>query len=352
MSFITDMRKAIGNEYASIAKDGIVGGDITGYINSGSYWLNSLLSGNIHNGYPDSKITMLASQSGVGKTFLLISAIKYFLIDKPDGVVFLFESESALTKDFLIEQGVDVNRVLVIPVVTIEQFRHQSIIILDNYIAMKDKRPIMFGLDSLGMLSTSKEMGDTAEGKETKDMTRAGLVKGTFRVITLKLGIARVPFLVTNHVYAQVGGFIGGNVISGGSGGIYSASNILEMSKRQVKEDGKKLGNIITCTNKKGRLTREGAKAEIYIDFVDGMSLHHGLVELAIEAGIWVKTGNRIEIDGQKTYPKTIYNKPELYFTEDVLEKLNGYLASLNKYGSSMDEEFPEDVDLDEVEEV
>ena len=39
----------------------------------------------------------------------------------------------------------------------------------------------MFVLDSLGMLSTTKEMEDTGlTGKETRNMTRSQIVKSTF----------------------------------------------------------------------------------------------------------------------------------------------------------------------------
>ena len=63
----------------------------------------------------------------------------------------------------------------------------------------------MVVLDSLGMLSTEKEMTDTAEGKTTRDMTRAQVIKATFRVLTLKLGKASIPLIMTNHTYQVVG---------------------------------------------------------------------------------------------------------------------------------------------------
>ena len=348
MEFLKEYKKEIKNEYATIAKDGIIAGDIHGFTDSGSYWLNALLSGSIYGGYPNSKITMLASESGVGKTFLIIAAIKLFLDDNPDGAIFLFESESALTKNFLVEQGIDVSRVLVIPVITIEQCRHQALIILQRYIDSKEKRPIMFALDSLGMLSTNKEVEDTLAGSDTKDMTRTQLIKAMFRVVTLKLGRAQLPFLITNHTYASMS-LYGGNVVSGGTGPKYSSSSILEMTKRKIMDGKDKTGNIVTCKNTKGRLTREGAKAEVLIDFINGLSRWHGMVEAAVSAGVWEKTGNRVLVNGTKLYAKSIYKNPERYFNKEILDKIDVHLGTLYKYGSAL-EDFDKEILCEEEE--
>jgi RecA/RadA recombinase len=194
------------NEYSSIAKDGIVAGDFTGFMDSGSYTFNAVLSGTIYGGYAQNKITELAGPSGVGKTFFALTLIKLFLYLNKEGGVFLFESESALSKAQLIEFGIDVTRVYVFPVDTVEKFRHQALSILIKYNEQKkdERKPLLMVLDSLGMLSTEKEMADIGDGKGTKDMTRAGLIKAAFRVLTLKLGIAGVPLILTNHTYQEM----------------------------------------------------------------------------------------------------------------------------------------------------
>ena len=95
---------------------------------------------------------------------------------------------------------------------------------------------MMMCLDSLGMLSTTKEIEDTAEGKETRDMTRAQVVKGAFRVLTLKLGRAGVPMIVTNHTYDVIGSMFPQKEMGGGSGLKYAASSIIYLSKKKEKE--------------------------------------------------------------------------------------------------------------------
>ena len=91
---------------------------------------------------------------------------KQFLEDNPEAAVIYFESESAITKDMIEERGIDSSRVVIVPVVTVQEFRHQAINILDRYLETdeSERPPMMFVLDSLGMLSTTKEIEDTADG--------------------------------------------------------------------------------------------------------------------------------------------------------------------------------------------
>ena len=114
-------------------------------------------------------------EPATGKTFFALGIVKSFLETNKDAGVIYFESENAISKDMIESRGVDSNRLLVMPVATVQEFRTQSIKVIDKYLEQpEDKRkPMMFVLDSLGMLSTTKEMTDTAEGKETRDMTRS-----------------------------------------------------------------------------------------------------------------------------------------------------------------------------------
>ena len=200
--FLKDVIKETGNEYASLVSEGLDAGDVDSFIDTGSYTFNALLSGTIFGGLPSNKITAIAGEAATGKTFFALGIVKHFLDKNKDAGVIYFESESALTKDLVEARGIDSKRMVVVPVATVQEFRHQSIKVIDKYLEQdEDKRkPLMFVLDSLGMLSTTKEMEDTAEGKETRDMTRSQIVKAAFRVLTLKLGKAKVPMLSLIHI--------------------------------------------------------------------------------------------------------------------------------------------------------
>jgi len=329
--YFDDLLKATGNEYGSKVSDGIEAGDVSGYIDTGSYILNALISGDIYGGIPTNKITAFAGETTTGKTFFVLGIVKQFLADNPSGGVLYFESESALTKQMIESRGIDTERMIILPVTTIQEFTHQALKVVESH---TEDRPLMLCLDSLGMLSTTKEVTDISEGKETKDMTRAQLVKGAFRVLTLKLGKAGIPLLVTNHTYKQMGTMFPTDVMGGGSGIHYAASTIVFLSKKKEKDGTEVVGNIIHCKNYKSRLTKENKKVDVLLRYDQGLNRYYGLLSLAEEAGIFKKVSTRYELpDGSKMFGKQIVEEPEKYFTNDILEKLNEYAKKNFLYG-------------------
>ena len=335
--FLKEIIKETGNEYAALASEGITAGDVTSYIDTGSYSFNALLSGSIYGGLPGNRITAIAGEAATGKTFFALGIIKHFLDkDKNSGVIF-FESENAVSKEMIENRGVDSTRVVVVPVSTVQEFRSQSIKILDKYLEQeeKDRQPLMFVLDSLGMLSTTKEMEDTAEGKETRDMTRAQIVKSTFRVLTLKLGQANVPLLMTNHTYDVIGSMFPQKEMGGGSGLKYAASTIIYLGKRKEKLGTEIIGNIIHCKIYKSRITKENAKVDVKLTYKHGLDKHYGLLEIGEEAGIFKKVSTRYEMpDGSKVFGKQINDNPDKYFTKEILNKIDEYANKKFTYGS------------------
>ena len=336
MSYLKNLIKTTGNEFASIVEEGVQAADVSGYIDTGSYIFNALLSGSIYDGLPNNKITALAGESATGKTFFALGMCKQFLNDNPDSAVIYFESESAITKDMIEDRGIDSSRIVIVPVTTVQEFRTQSIKILDQYIKDQTDMKMLFVLDSLGMLSTTKEIEDTASGSETKDMTRAQLVKGAFRVLTLKLGKAGVPLIVTNHTYDEMGLFAK-KVMGGGSGLKYAASSIIFLSKKKEKDGKDVIGNIIHCKNEKSRLTIENKMVDVILKYDSGLDRYYGLLDLAVKYGIFKQASTRIELpDGTTQFGKTINNNPEKYFTKEVLDQINEVAKQEFLYGNAI----------------
>ena len=335
--FLKDIIKETGNEYATLVSEGVEAGDVDSFIDTGSLAFNALLSGSIYGGMPSNKITAIAGEAATGKTFFALGIVKAFLDKNKDAGVIYFESESALTKDLVESRGIDSSRMVIVPVATVQEFRHQSIKVIDKYIEQDEKtrKPLMFVLDSLGMLSTTKEMEDTAEGKETRDMTRSQIVKAAFRVLTLKLGKAKVPMIMTNHTYDVIGSMFPQKEMGGGSGLKYAASNIVYLSKRKEKDGKEVIGNIIHCKNYKSRLTKENALIDVRLTYKDGLDKYYGLLELAIKHNIFKSVSTRIELpDGSKQYAKTINNEPDKFFTKDVLAQIDEAAKKEFLYGA------------------
>ncbi len=334
--FLKNVIKDVGNEYASLVADGVHAGDVDSFIDTGSYIFNGLLSGSLYGGLAANKITALAGESATGKTYFLMGIVKNFLEKDPNAGVIYFESESAITKQMILDRGIDPNRMIVSSVTTVQEFRTRALKVLDSYLLQHeaDRKPMFLCLDSLGMLSTTKEVEDTAEGKETRDMTRAQVLKAAFRVLTLKLGRAKVPMVVTNHTYDVVGSMFPTKEMGGGSGLKYAASSIVYLSKKKEKDGTEVIGNIIHCKNHKSRLTVENKMVDVRLTYDKGLDRHYGLLELAEKYEIFKKVSTRFELsDGTKQFGKTILNNPETYFTEEIMQQLETAAEKEFKYG-------------------
>ena len=331
--FLKEIVQEIGDDYASLASNI---DESEEYIDSGSYIFNALVSGSIYGGFSANKITAIAGESSTGKTFFSLAVVRNFLDSNPDAIVLYFDTESAITKSLLDSRNIDTNRVVVLNVVTVEEFRTKALQSVDKYLKVpEDERPpMMFVLDSLGMLSTEKEITDALADKNVRDMTKSQLIKGAFRMLTLKLGQAKIPLIVTNHTYDVIGSYVPTKEMGGGSGLKYAASTIIYLSKSKEKDGKEVIGNIIKAKTAKSRLSKENQQVEIRLFYDErGLDKYYGLLELAVEAGIWKQAAGRYEIDGKKIYGKTILANPEEYFTEEVMDQLDVVARGTFSYG-------------------
>ena len=334
MSFIKEIVKDVGQEYASLAQD--INEDER-YVDTGSFIFNALVSGSINGGLSGNKITAIAGESSTGKTFFALAVVRSFLDSNPNAICVYFDTESAITRSLLEDRGIDTSRVVVINVVTIEEFRKKALQCVDKYLHQpeSDRQPMMFVLDSLGMLSTEKEISDALLNKDVKDMTKSQLVKGAFRMLTLKLGQADVPLIVTNHTYDVIGSYVPTKEMGGGSGLKYAASSIIYLSKKKEKDGTEIVGNLIKAKTAKSRLSKENKDVTVRLYYDErGLDRYYGLLELGEIGGLWKNVAGRYEIDGKKVYAKAIYKDPEQYFTPEVMEKLDEIAREEFSYGS------------------
>ena len=334
MDFLKDIVKEIGDDFTKLASD-IDDSEV--FVDTGSYIFNGLVSGSVFGGVSGNKITAIAGESSTGKTFFSLAVVKNFLDSNPDGYCLYFDTEAAVNKSLLASRGLDLNRVVVVNVVTVEEFRSKALKAVDIYLkkAADERKPCMFVLDSLGMLSTEKEITDALNDKQVRDMTKSQLIKGAFRMLTLKLGQANIPMIVTNHTYDVIGAYVPTKEMGGGSGLKYAASTIIHLSKKKEKDGTEIVGNIIKAKTAKSRLSKENQQVEIRLYYDErGLDRYYGLLELGELGGLWKNVAGRYEIDGKKVYAKAIYKEPEKYFTEEVLEQLDVIAKQEFSYGS------------------
>jgi RecA/RadA recombinase len=335
MDFLKDIVNEIGGDFTKIASEI---DETETYVDTGSFIFNALVSGSLYGGVSGDKITAIAGESSTGKTFFSLAVVKNFLDTNPDAYCLYFDTEAAINKGILQSRGIDLNRVAVVNVVTIEEFRTKALKAVDLYMKKPEgeRRPCMFVLDSLGMLSTNKEINDALDDKQVRDMTKSQLIKGAFRMLTLKLGQAKIPMLVTNHTYDVIGAYVPTKEMGGGSGLKYAASTIIHLSKKKEKDGTEIVGNIIKAKTAKSRLSKENMDVGVRLYYDErGLDKYYGLLELGEAGGLWKNVAGRYDMgDGKKIYAKAILKDPELYFTDEVMEKLEVIAKGTFSYGN------------------
>ena len=271
--------------------------EIDHFIPTGNFHLNACLTGSLFGGYPNNRAVALAGPSGTGKTYLILNAIKQ--AQKLGYSIIFYDSENAVDKHLVEKFGIDPKTFRYEPCNTVQEFRSSVTAITDVLIEQKKKGiklpKIMVVLDSAGNLATQKEIDDAKTGSSKADMTRAKLLKSTFRIIMTQFGICKIPFLFTNHTY-QTQDLFSRQVGGGGTGPEYAASIILFLGKAKLKEGIEQTGIIVTAKPNKNRFAKP-TPIKFHISFNKGMNPYVGLEEYigwdtcGIERGRFITEG-------------------------------------------------------------
>jgi RecA/RadA recombinase len=312
-----------GNDLASMLTDGLSAAEFTGTVDTGSYMLNAAFSGSLYGGVSNNKVTAFAGESSTGKTFFVLGVVKQFLDDNPRGAVVYYDTEAAVTRKMMEDRGIDVTRIIIAEPETIQAFRTHAVKLITAYTnaPIDERPPMMFVLDSLGMLPSIKEAEDIESGSDKRDMTKTQLIRGTFRVLTLKLAKAKIPFLMTQHTYEVVGAYVPTKAISGGGGVIYAASSIAMLSKTKERDGGDKsfsdiVGNVIKIRMFKSRLSVENKEIRVLLTYDKGLDRWYGLLPLAEKHGIVSKIGKKYAFpDGTTAFESQINKNGEMFWT-------------------------------------
>lgn len=348
-NFFKNYAKSMKNELATIVGEQGMIGDCEEFLDTGSYMLNAIMSADLFKGIPKNKTIAIASDSGIGKSFFCVSIAREFQKNFPNGYVVYYETENAFTSKMFEERGIDLDRLLYVPIGVVEQFRHESTKFVKDYneLPEEEKVPFIMILDSIGNLSTEKEYEDAISGANKTDMTKGRLVKSALRTLKMELSKANAPLIMTNHVYSEIGTMYPQEVMTGGKGPLFLSDVVLFLSKRKDKEGTVQVGNFITARARKSRFTKENSSVEIYLNFKTGINKYHGLLPFAEKAGVYKRIGNRYEVpDGRKLYEKQIMANPQEFFTQEVLEKINEYIHEEFSYGG-----YTEELPLDDLHE-
>jgi len=298
-----ELSKIKGFETGSILTENTFS-EVDEWIPTGNYLLNAQLSGTLFGGIPNTRSLGLMGDPGTGKSFVCLNVARE--AQKKGYDVIYCDTEGAIDKSSAIKFGIDPDKVRYQPIKTVTEFQTfvTNLIELVKKAKEKGNQPkILLVLDSLGMLSTDKELNDAISGKNAADMgAKAKELRKLFRVITLDLTAAKIPLVCTNHVYAG-GGFFPTKESSGGDGPIFAMSVISFLSKAQLKEGNSttKTGIIVTSNLKKSRFTVP-EPVKFHISFANGMNPYVGLQDFISWEACGIGRGKFEEkkVDGKK----------------------------------------------------
>jgi RecA/RadA recombinase len=265
--------------------------DIDDYIPTGNYLLNAQISGSVFGGYPNTRSIGIAGDSGAGKTFLCLNAVRE--LQKKDYFVFYIDTEGAIDRSDYIKFGVDLEKLKYLRMGLISDVKF---FINDFIETMRDNPGLKAAIfvDSVGMLDTDKSKRDMDAGKNASDMgLRSKEMRGLFKSFTLELSNLKVPFIFTNHTYASMDQYTPKGM-SGGGGPEFSASIILMLSKGTLRDEAKTTtGIIVRSKTRKNRLARP-IDIEFHISFHKGMNQYVGLEQFVSWDNCGVGRGNKL----------------------------------------------------------
>lgn len=263
--------------------------------------MNLAFSGKLHGGFANGLI-QLAGPSKHFKSNMALVLVRAFQDKYEDGIVIFYDSEFGSSEAYFEAAGVDVDRVLHVPLLNIEEFKMDCVKQLDEL--GKDDR-VMILVDSVGNLASKKELDDALDGKSVADMTRAKQLKACFRMITPYLTLKNVAMVCINHSY-QTQEMYSKTVVSGGTGIEYSSNTIMTIGKRQVKKETELLGWEFIMNANKSRYIKEQSKIPITVTYECGISQWSGLMDVALATGWVTKPKNgwytRPSLDGVKNW--------------------------------------------------
>ena len=265
--------------------------DIDDYIPTGNYLLNAQISGSVFGGYPNTRSIGIAGDSGAGKTFLCLNAVRE--LQKKDYFVFYIDTEGAIDRSDYTKFGVDLEKLKYLRMGLISEVKF----FINDFIETMRENPGLKAaifVDSVGMLDTDKSKRDMDAGKNASDMgLRSKEMRSLFKSFTLELSNLKVPFIFTNHTYASMDQYTPKGM-SGGGGPEFSASIILMLSKGTLRDDAKTTtGIIVRSKTRKNRLAKP-IDIEFHISFHKGMNQYVGLEQFVNWENCGVGRGNKL----------------------------------------------------------
>ena len=356
------------NPFATYLEDSTLS-RVGGWIDTGSYVLNAIVSGSIHGGIPKGRVTMMGGESMTGKTLFVL---KILANAQKEGLIpVIFDTENAVDPEGAERIGLDISKVKYVPCVTIEQTRNALFKFLT---AVKEKGlegKFIIAIDSLGNLQSELEHNRMGKDSTSSDMgTKARAMKSLMQTCTNLGATTQTTILCTNHVYDDPAAMFPSieKHMPGGKSIVYLPSVTIQLARKPVKSDGGKTmdaetavgqknyaGIIIRALTRKNRFIKQYLQGEMFLSFHTGLDRYYGLLDLAVGVGAVIQTGSTYQLpDGKKIGYYKNFRKDKDLWENTILPVVEEKIKTEWAYssGEEMDDVPEEDHEDEKVERV
>jgi len=269
----------------------------TKYNDTGIYALNLAYSGSLFGGTRDG-LSSLAGKSKSFKTLFGLISAKAYLDANPESFMLFYDSEGGASQEYFESVGIDTDRVIYIPIMNVEELKFDLISKLEEIKKEHEeagktgqKSKFVIFIDSIGNLASIKEVRDALSDNPAADMgSRAKALKGFFRLATPYLARCEMHMIAIQHTYDEMAAMgAPKQIMSGGTGGMYSSNDVFIVGKRQIKEGKDVIGWQFILNVEKSRVIREKAAIPFEVLYGKGIDKYSGLLDIAIATGHVIK---------------------------------------------------------------
>jgi recombination protein RecA len=333
------------------------------FVSTGSSILDLAISNKKDGGFPVGRITEITGLEQSGKSLLAAHAIAN--TQKKGGMAIFIDTENAFPPEFFTAIGIDLKKMLYIPMDTVEDIFEAIETMVEKVRASDKKKLVTIVVDSVAGASTKQEMESDFE-KDGYATAKAIIISKAMRKITNLIGRERICLIFTNQLRTKMGVSFGDPyTTSGGKAIAYHSSVRLRLKnigniKAKLNGVEQIVGKKTSANVVKNRLgpPERGCDYEVfYASGIDNYNSWLGVLKeykLVNQAGAWYSYINKIsgeEIKFQaKDFKNLILNDQQLYDTiyDEICEHL------IMKYETSaslleLDDVITDTADVDEL---
>ena len=213
--------------------------EVREFVSSGSSMLDLVISNGPNGGFPVGRITEITGLEASGKS--LLAAHTLANTQKKGGVAVYIDTENAVSHEFLQAIGVDLEKMLYVPLDTIEDIFEAIEHIIETIRSSDRDRLVTIVVDSVAG-STTKVEAESDYDKDGWATSKAIIISKAMRKITNMIGRQKVTLIFTNQLRQKLGVMFGDPwTTSGGKALAFHSSvrlRLKQMGQIKMKVDG------------------------------------------------------------------------------------------------------------------